>query len=1072
MKNRVEGLVRQYRTARKRRLRFEAMVTALSVLVTGGVFWQLRRYGTAISDVPAAELPENGIPVVETDADPPDGTAGSGMAEEPEDWEAALPAFTDESAQQRIAAIAVSQLGYAEGSGGVLTADDGQTRTGYTRYGAWYGNPYGEWNTMFTYFCMYYAGVEKTEVPYGSGCWAWYETLDSKSMIAAGGNEKTGDIIFLDMDADGEPDRTGIVSDTAETEAGLLLSAIEGNCDGAVASRQYLSGIPEILGVLSVGDYVTEEAALTEYSGETVSGIQVAAQAAAGIFPEGTVMQAADVSDDEAMQAAADTLGGNADIREAVAVDISFYDADGNELEPAEGGTVSVQIILPEEKQLPEGDCKLLHIDSEGGGTVLTDADVAADGAAFETDAFSVYIMASTGQTAGDYYNGETIHLNLGESITLRVEVDTPNTYFKLYDSWDSTAGKAYMTPNIHNDEQVHTWGENQNYIYYSREIDATDENGEIIRDENDDPVKKTVYHNEVTFTANCPTPEGSTFRIHSPNGDEFPVVIAPSAEKGIMVNSATGYKSSDRIREWLGKYNGTTYGLSFPYNFGMKDVDGYVPNSKERPYLLMVGETMDFYVDSDSAGDSFVFTFEDGEGGTLSDLADIEQSSGSTHHAVTLTGTNPGMVHAVMPETGDEMWIKVMDRVGSTPFSQPLNHADMEIADGGTYTVSSTRVEGGQTIVDVKVYQADVVFVNDAYIYDKEGRAIQHYTSEFDPAYPLYRVQLETNEDGSLKTDENGRPIPKLDADGNTIKDETVPLGDYEQFGVPGGTQYEMTSAWIANISSKAYKKTYDAMDSDTAEFDVNLHLTPRQKYSYKVNPDGSLTQISEDPNWQAEPEERENIVFLLNHQEVIDARNKCPVNNGLDFTARAEFTALEMPVEKKLLNGTIEDQQFTFDVIDLNPTPLTSTRSLNNQAVADAAPCDAEGHAVLKNMRFFEAGTYYFELKEHIPENQNGIGYDDKSFYFKVKVSKDNDKNFLTAVPIFLKDNGSGHPESFEPDTEHTDTVFTNYKGYELPSTGGSGILPYLAGGILIISAASVLLLIRRRKEEETNS
>ena len=120
MKNRVEGLVRQYRTARKRRLRFEAMVTALSVLVTGGVFWQLRRYGTAISDVPAAELPENGIPVVETDADPPDGTAGSGMAEEPEDWEAALPAFTNESAQQRIAAIAVSQLGYAEGSGGAL----------------------------------------------------------------------------------------------------------------------------------------------------------------------------------------------------------------------------------------------------------------------------------------------------------------------------------------------------------------------------------------------------------------------------------------------------------------------------------------------------------------------------------------------------------------------------------------------------------------------------------------------------------------------------------------------------------------------------------------------------------------------------------------------------------------------------------------------------------------------------------------------------------------------------------------------------------------------------------------
>ena len=132
MKERVELLVREFRDARRHRLRFEAAVTALSVLVTGGVFWQLRRVGTAISEEGAPP----GVPVIETDADPPDQTAEAAeTAEDPADWEALLPEFTDESPQQRIAAIAVSQLGYTEGEGEVLLSDDGISRTGYTRYG-------------------------------------------------------------------------------------------------------------------------------------------------------------------------------------------------------------------------------------------------------------------------------------------------------------------------------------------------------------------------------------------------------------------------------------------------------------------------------------------------------------------------------------------------------------------------------------------------------------------------------------------------------------------------------------------------------------------------------------------------------------------------------------------------------------------------------------------------------------------------------------------------------------------------------------------------------------------------
>ncbi|MBQ5339767.1 MAG: CHAP domain-containing protein, partial [Oscillospiraceae bacterium] len=397
MEKRVEGLVRQFKDARRHRLRFEALVTALSVLVTGNVFWQLRRYGTALSESsPETEQPAAGRTLVETDADPPEETARSGIAEAPEDWEAELPVFTDETPQQRIAAIATSQLGYTEG-GEIELADVGTSRAGYTRYGAWYGNPYGEWNTMFTYFCMYYAGVEKAEIPYGSGCWAWYETLSEKDMIAPCGNEQIGDILFFDTDSDGEPDRTGIVSGTEEGEQ---LSVIEGDRDGTVAEVQYLRGGSDMLGVLSADAYIPDlppTVVLIDYSADSESGIHVDAQAAEGVFPEGTVMRAADVAEDEAIQAAQDTLGENAVLRDAVAVDISFCTADGEEIEPADGNAVSVRISLPAEKQLSGDVYTLVHVDDEGEGQLVADAQVASDGAAFIAESFSVYVLTSNG---------------------------------------------------------------------------------------------------------------------------------------------------------------------------------------------------------------------------------------------------------------------------------------------------------------------------------------------------------------------------------------------------------------------------------------------------------------------------------------------------------------------------------------------------------------------------------------------------------------------------------------------------------------------------------------------------
>ena len=35
----------------------------------------------------------------------------------------------------------------------------------YTRYGDWYGNPYGSWDVMFVAFCQHYAGIPEDVIP-------------------------------------------------------------------------------------------------------------------------------------------------------------------------------------------------------------------------------------------------------------------------------------------------------------------------------------------------------------------------------------------------------------------------------------------------------------------------------------------------------------------------------------------------------------------------------------------------------------------------------------------------------------------------------------------------------------------------------------------------------------------------------------------------------------------------------------------------------------------------------------------------------------------------------------------
>ena len=71
----------------------------------------------------------------------------------------------DELAGEKdLLAIAQSQLGYQESTRNYEVAEDGETIRGYTRYGAWYGDPYGDWCAMFVSWCANAAGVDGSTI--------------------------------------------------------------------------------------------------------------------------------------------------------------------------------------------------------------------------------------------------------------------------------------------------------------------------------------------------------------------------------------------------------------------------------------------------------------------------------------------------------------------------------------------------------------------------------------------------------------------------------------------------------------------------------------------------------------------------------------------------------------------------------------------------------------------------------------------------------------------------------------------------------------------------------------------
>ncbi len=166
-------------------------------------------------------------------------------------WEKNLPQELSGIYANDLLAVAKSQLGYHESEKNYLVTEDGVVK-GYSRYGAWYGDHYGDWCAMYISFCLEYAQVEG--VPYESGCQRWVEALAAQGLYKTDYEPKGGDIVFFDFEGDNSADHVGIVERIDEhieevpdesAEEGVrevvvkTLVTIEGNTSNQVARKEY-----------------------------------------------------------------------------------------------------------------------------------------------------------------------------------------------------------------------------------------------------------------------------------------------------------------------------------------------------------------------------------------------------------------------------------------------------------------------------------------------------------------------------------------------------------------------------------------------------------------------------------------------------------------------------------------------------------------------------------------------------------------------------------------------------------------------------------------------------------------
>lgn len=333
--------------------------------------------------------------------------------------------------------IAETQLGYHESERNYLVQDDVKTKNGYTRYGAWYGDPYGDWSAMFCSFCLHYAGVDAKKMPQEANCGKWIDILANRGLYheyKSGYEPEAGDLIFMDLD--GEANHVGFVYEVSEDR----IQTIEGNKEDQVKFYSHMLNDTCIKGYAEIPldadqegeeaeseklDAVEDKKEDTDIKDEhsiqersiTTTAKDGATVYVTGMLPEDAVVTIEPVEMDDVQLSKYIGRNSQISVKSHIVYDITLW-SDGTEWHP--DSSVSVQINQPNIEIENDKSVAMTHV-LDDGNTESIETDISEDGnLEFNTDGFSLYIIYTY---TVDFHYGDLTYSIAGESSILLSEL-------------------------------------------------------------------------------------------------------------------------------------------------------------------------------------------------------------------------------------------------------------------------------------------------------------------------------------------------------------------------------------------------------------------------------------------------------------------------------------------------------------------------------------------------------------------------------------------------------------------------------------------------------------------------
>jgi pilin isopeptide linkage protein/uncharacterized repeat protein (TIGR02543 family)/uncharacterized repeat protein (TIGR01451 family) len=328
----------------------------------------------------------------------------------------------------------------------------------------------------------------------------------TETQSAASASVQTETQLSASMSAETETQSAAAASMQTETESASSAAETSSETIAAVPSDTSASATSAAAAETAQNFETQQQSETSEttampqqnFEGYTDSGIKVTASAPEGAFPEGTTMTVSDVSRDTAISIAKEGSDTPEDVVDAVGVDIVFTDKDGQEIEPADGKQISVEMSLPE--TLEGESFSVVHDDGENGPTEIADATDSS--AAFKTDSFSIYVIDGESPAVATYRfydsDGNLLTYTIDNVTFSEQKIKDGETLYSpenpektgyIFQGWTTTEGSdtvdlepfSSITPDVTETQTIDYYPvfEEAHYVFF---MDSTGTDGTVAR--------------------------------------------------------------------------------------------------------------------------------------------------------------------------------------------------------------------------------------------------------------------------------------------------------------------------------------------------------------------------------------------------------------------------------------------------------------------------------------------------------------------------------------------------------------------------------------------------------------